>query len=330
LAIAYTAYKIRLLFMNINRLIPVLVGLALVTAVPLVGQDFDPSYDARVLRFGTAWALAQQSDGKLVVGGQFGLAGAVVPHGNVVRYNADGSVDTAFGAHVATGANNTVGAVAVQADGKILVAGSFTQMNGSPRGRIARLNADGTLDSGFAASGDGFNGQVTALAVQADGKIVVGGAFTQYSGTARNRIARLNADGTLDTGFNPGSAANDVVWAIALQADGKAVIGGAFTSFNGTARNRVARLNTNGSLDTGIAFSGGANGPVFSLVLDADGRFLIGGDFTTYNGVSRNRIARLATNGALDTTFDPGTGFFRLRVEAGRGQCGARAGRRRF
>ncbi len=90
--------------------------------------------------------------------------------------------------------------VAVQADGKILLGGDFTTVGGTPRNHIARLNADGTLDTGFNPNA---NGDVYSVAVQADGKILLGGNFTTVGGTARNHIARLNADGTLDTGFNP-------------------------------------------------------------------------------------------------------------------------------
>ena len=99
------------------------------------------------------------------------------------------------------GADSYVTALAVQADGKIVVGGWFTTLGGQPRNYIGRLNADGTLDTTFNPGADGY---VSALAVQEDGKIVVGGDFTTLGGQTRHAIGRLNADGTLDTTFNPG------------------------------------------------------------------------------------------------------------------------------
>ena len=107
--------------------------------------------------------------------------------------------------------------------------------------------------------------------MQSDGKIIIGGSFTSYDGIGRNSIARLNADGSLDIGFNPGTGANNPVHSITLQPDGKIIIGGDFTNYNGTGRNRVARLNTDGSLDTG--FNPGI-GPTTTVFYDSG--FLIG------------------------------------------------------
>ena len=131
---------------------------------------------------------------------------------HIGRLNADGSLDTSFD----PGANGAVYALAVQADGKILVGGYFTTLGGggtgtTTRNYIGRLNADGSLDTSF---DPGANGAVYALAVQADGKILVGGDFTTLGGggtgtTTRNHIGRLNADGSLDTSFDPG--ANGIV-----------------------------------------------------------------------------------------------------------------------
>ena len=126
---------------------------------------------------------------------------------------------------------------------------------------------------------------VYALAVQADGKILVGGDFTTLGGggtgtTTRNRIGRLNPDGTLDTSFDPG--ANSTVLALAVQADGKILVGGFFTTLGGggtgtTTRNNIGRLNPDGTLDT--SFDPGANGNVNALAVQADGKILVGGQF---------------------------------------------------
>ncbi|MEM6321521.1 MAG: delta-60 repeat domain-containing protein, partial [Bacteroidota bacterium] len=159
----------------------------------------------------------------------------------------DGSLDTSF--DPGSGTNATVQSVAVQSDGKVLIGGDFTTVNGTSRARIARLNADGSLDTSF-DPGSGTNGDVQSVAVQSDGKVLIGGFFTTVDGTGRRRIARLNADGSLDTSFDPGSGTNATVQSVAVQSDGKVLIGGDFTSVDGTSRNSIARLNADGSLDT--------------------------------------------------------------------------------
>jgi uncharacterized delta-60 repeat protein len=252
----------------------------------------------------TVWAMALQPDGKILIGGDFTSYNGT-PRNLIARLDADGSLDTDFAP--GAGANSRVWAIALQPDGKILIGGEFTSFNGTPRNFVARLNADGSLDTGF-DPGTGVNDWVRAMTLQPDGKILIGGRFTSYNGTARNRVARLNADGSLDTGFDPGTGPSSQVLAIALQPDGKILIGGDFTSYNGTPRNRVAHLNADGSLDTGFDPGTGANNGVFAIALQPDGKILIGGFFTSYNGTPRNRVARLNADGSLDTGFDPGTG----------------------
>ena len=203
------------------------------------------------------------------------------------------------------GANNNVGSLVVQADRKILVGGLFTTLGGQTRNHIARLNADGTLDSGF---NPGANKTVYSVTVQADGKILVGGQFTTLGGQPRNYIGRLNADGTLDSGFNP-SASSGVysitdVYSITVQADGKILVGGDFTTLGGQTRNYIARLNADGTLDSG--FNPGANKTVYSVTVQADGKILVGGQFTTLGGQTRNYIGRLNADGTLDSGFNPG------------------------
>jgi uncharacterized delta-60 repeat protein len=142
-----------------------------------------------------------------------------------------------------------------------------------------------------------------AVAVQPDGKILIGGNFTIVKGTNRNGIARLNADGSLDSSFNPGSGANALVDSIVVQPDGKVLIGGDFIAFNGTPRNRIARLNANGSLDSSFNPGTGADGSVRSIALQSDGHVVIGGDFNTVNGVVRPRVARLLGDQSAPLSF---------------------------
>ncbi|MCK6648742.1 MAG: PKD domain-containing protein, partial [Bacteroidia bacterium] len=157
----------------------------------------------------------------------------------------------------------------------------------------------------------GFNGAVYASALQSDGELIVAGNFTTYNGVTRNRIARLNTDGSLDLTFDPLAGFSVVVKTIAIQADGKIVAGGGFSSYNGTIRYSVARINSDGTLDLTFNSTGsGLNGYVNSLVIQpSDGKIVVGGFFTSYNGTSRNRIVRLNTDGTLDLSFNPGSGY---------------------
>ncbi len=162
----------------------------------------------------------------------------------------------------------------------------------------------------------GANGTVYTFALQSDGKILVGGGFGALGGgtgtTTRNRIGRLNPDGSVDAAFDPG--ANAPVYRIGMQPGGKIVVGGEFSTLGGggtgtTTRNNLGRLNVNGALD--LTFDPGANGPVQAMAIQADGKILIGGTFTTVGGggsgtTTRNYIARLNADGSVDTSFNPG------------------------
>ena len=167
---------------------------------------------------------------------------------------------------------------------------------------------DATFNPGTGATNTAGNSNVRTTSIQSDGKIIIGGQFSSYNGIARNRIARLNTDGTLDATFNPGTGANYYVSTTSIQSDGKIIIGGWFTSYNGIVRNRIARLNTDGTLDATFDQGTGADNVVSTTSIQSDGKIIIGGNFTSYNGIAINRIARLNTNGTLDTSFNPGTG----------------------
>ena len=216
-----------------------------------------------------------------------------------------GAIDLTF--NTGTGANSNVWTTAIQSDGKIIIGGDFTSYNGTTRNRIARLNADGTLDATF-NPGTGANSRIQTTAIQSDGKIIIGGYFTSYNETPVGRIARLNADGTLDPTFNSGTGANQIVYTIVIQSDGKIIIGGIFTYYNGTSRYYIARLNSDGTLDATFNPGTGTNASVRSIAIQSDGKIIIGGVFTSYNGISRSKIARLNADGTLDATFNPTTG----------------------
>ena len=240
---------------------------------------------------------------RIVVGGSFSKIGGVTSP-CIGRFDDDGTVDAGFST---VGANGTVYAIAVYStndvnSGKILVVGDFTQIGGVARRHIARLNMDGTVDATF-NPGAGANDSIRAIAIQQDGNIVIGGLFTMVGNSALNHVGRLNPNGLVDPTFNPGPGVNDVVNSLALQEDHKIVVAGFFTQANGLTRNRVTRMNPDGTLDLAINFGTGANDFISSVVIQADERLVVGGGFTQFNGLSEPHIARLYGL----TTPGPGT-----------------------
>jgi uncharacterized delta-60 repeat protein/uncharacterized repeat protein (TIGR02543 family) len=251
-------------------------------------------------------AIAVQSDGKILLGGSFTSYGLSTLRSGIMRLNADGSLDTNF--TVGTGTTNSgtgteyVYAIAVQSDGKILIGGSFAKYNGTVRGHIARLNTDGTLDTTF-DPGTGTSGTIYSIAIQSDGKILIGGSFLKYNDdTARSYLTRINADGSLDSGFSSLSP-NNAVEKIVIQSDGKILLAGDFTLYGTTTVGYFARLNTDGSIDTAFSTGTGFDGKAYALAVQPDGKILVGGKFSTYNGTSKVNIARLNSNGTVDTGF---------------------------
>ena len=273
--------------------------------------SLDPTFDPGFGANNPVFAVALQPDGKAVVGGSFTIFNTTLRN-LVARLNADGTVDASFDPGV--GPNDQVRAVAVQADGKILVAGDFTQFAGQARGRLARLTATGAVDPSFNA-GSGFGGAVSTVVIDAAGKILVGGSFTSFNGAPAMRMVRLNPDGSLDGTFNLGSGFDDAVQSIAVQADGRVVVGGDFTGVGGFARSRIARLNADGSIDPTINFGLGADSGVAAVLVQFyDGRILAGGSFARFDGVLADRLVRLNGGnnvGAGSFEFEP-AGFARL------------------
>jgi len=248
----------------------------------------------------------------------------------VARINEDGSTDASFTA-LTSGSNDPADfrCLAIQPGDfaslrltagrgpfQILVAGRFSNLRGVSRRNLARLNADGSLDSTFAKGLSGIDGTVEAMAVQSDRKILVGGLFSTVNGQQRRNFARLNADGSLDTSFGGagGFPINGAVRAIKLQADGRILVAGEFTSFQNQFQERIVRLNPDGSVDpsfiinrtrSGSPSVGGANGEIKLIELQPDRKILVAGEFTQFDSSFRPRIARLNEDGSLDRTFVP-------------------------
>jgi uncharacterized delta-60 repeat protein len=246
--------------------------------------DVDLSFDPGSGVNGPIKAVVVQPDGKVLIGGKFTTVNGL-SRTNLARLNADGSGDSSFNAGTAAAAWFNLYVLNLQADGKVL-AGHDTG--------ISRFHSDGSLDTNFNASLNavcsdeyGCYLNVSSIAVQTDGKVLIAGTFIAGTGTnAVQSLARLNTDGTLDNTFvpAPGDYFNPVR---AFQADGKVFLGYA---------DRIERRHPDGSLDNSFGSGSGftvVNGAVRSIAWQSNGNILIGGGFTTVKGVVRPSLARL-------------------------------------
>ena len=155
----------------------------------------------------------------------------------------------------------------------------------------------------------GFDGSVDSVSVQSDGKLLVGGNFSTYQNLSQNKLIRLNSNATKDDTFNIGSGFNSIVTSVIARPDGKILVGGYFTEFSSSAQNSLIRLNSDGSKDSSFNIGSGFDAGVDSMAVQSDGKILVGGGFSNYNGVSQNRLIRLNSDGSKDNTFNIGSGF---------------------
>ena len=265
-------------------------GISRLTAAGILDTRFDPAFIG-MFYYSFVRSVTPLADNRVFAGGLF-----------LERLNLDGSEDPTFNASIPSAVR--FNDIAVQPDGKVIAVGQSIPYQGDTC-CVLRFNADGSLDSSFQFPGLG-GASVKKVLIQPDGKILIGGQFSRIGYSARSSIARLDADGSLDTSFNPVGGASGIVADIALQPDGKVLISGEFSQVNGVGRQGIARLNADGSLDA--TFDAAANSPVFTVELQTDGKILVGGAFTSIGGAARNRIARLNPNGSIDSTFDVGAG----------------------
>jgi uncharacterized delta-60 repeat protein len=275
---------------------------------------------------GLTYTIEQQKiDNKLVVGGSFTTYKGATTKKGIIRLNLDGSVDSSFnnapdfesfGPPGPTWYPGSVLAIKTQLDGKIVLGGTFTRLNGTlTYNRIVRLNSDGSIDGGFTI-GSGFDNNIYqhGIQLQSDNKLIINGAFNTYNGISANNIIRLNTDGTKDTSFNYGTGfgrtgLNPLAYASDFQSSGKIITVGIFERYNGNTSNNIVRINTDGSIDNTFTIGTGLNAVALCVKVQSDDKILIGGVFTSYNGNASNKIVRLNSNGTYDNTFNVGTGF---------------------
>ena len=242
----------------------------------------------------------------IVTGASTAFNGTTIPR--LSKLSNNGTLNTTFNTNLGTGFSGVTNAISIDTNDKIIVSFTSTIFNGNSRFFIVRLNANGTEDTAFYLRlGTSYNAQPTEIKLQSNGKILTGGAFTSLNGNTRNYLTRLNSSGIEDTTFysNLGTAFNGGVTAIGIQSDGKILIGGYFTSFNGNTRNRLVRLNSSGTEDTTFYsnLGTGFNGYPRIFTVQSSGRIIVGGNFTDVNGTTVNSLVALNSNGTIDTTF---------------------------
>ncbi len=259
---------------------------------------------------GSILSVAQQPNGKLIVSGMFhSLNGADA--NNVVRLETTGAKDAGFAAMAAGPLASNVSVVLVRpGDSEIFAGGYFSTYGGAARNNVAWVNGDGSVDAtftGLAGAVDAFP-QVYAFGTQTDGKILVGGFFNSFNGASHYNIVRLNPDSTIDPSFNANLGTYGSVRSLHIQTDGKILIAGLIQSVSGVMRGKVARLNSDGTLDPSFDPGTGANGIIYGITQDSAGNVYVVGAFDIFNGSSRLRVAKLSSTGALDPLFNQAGG----------------------
>ncbi len=279
----------------------------------------------------TASAVSIQPDGKIVVAGQ--TIGTYERDFALVRYNTNGTPDSSFGTAgivitpFSSGSNDIANAVAIQADGKIVAAGSTSGGFISGAIALARYNADGTLDNNFGTGGKvttyiDSNNVAYSVALQPDGKIVAAGSANGGPISSTGAVVRYNSDGSLDNNFGTGGKvatpvnSNFFFNAIIIQPDGK-IVGSGTSAFTSTMFILV-RYNADGTLDSSFGAGGKVNTPVSSggnaasgIGLQPDGKIVVVGyaansgsnnaDFATvrYLGISFALLTEANSNQAI-------------------------------
>ena len=279
-------------------------------------------YPANIVGAGPNIAFNRDPDGKIVVGGHFtrlNTNGTTGPALNrMVRFNADGTIDTNFNAGTGPGgnANNTfamlVRSIVRQPDGRYLVGGMFDSFNGFARTNLVRLNDDGSVDTSFVpaafitSQSPSSSPGVRAIALRANGGIVVAHEFLRVgTNTYRPCIAGLTTNGAADAAFNDNLPVDGSQFscgsfatgrALVTQPDGKILLGGQFGFQKGAfSYSRVVRFNDNGTLDATFKQTNTINGAVNAVALQADGSVVFGGD--------NMPVRRVGSNGTNDLSF---------------------------
>jgi uncharacterized delta-60 repeat protein len=253
---------------------------------------------------GAPKAVAMQSDGKIIIASQIQTVGTTSV-ADIARLEQDGSVDADFIGP--SSVNGEIKAVAIQSDGKILVGGTFDAISTAARHHLARLNSNGTLDASFADPD--LDGTVWSIAVQPDGKILAAGGFTESGSTTRGRIARFTTTGILDTTFMDPQICDSEARGVALQANGSVVVSGDFYHIgncSGTSpyNEFLARFTSTGDFDSTFP-ADTPPGPIGNgIAIGPDGSIYVPGGYGTSDSMSLRLVSKLSSSGALISSFD--------------------------
>lgn len=246
---------------------------------------------------------ALQPNKRLLIGGLFNQVQGTARK-NLARLDSNGALDPSF--TVGLGPNNEVTDIS-EANGRIGISGYFSQYNGTAVPTFAVLNSSGSLDPAFSYPTNGVVSR--CILVRPNQQVYLGGSFTFFGSTAVGRLVRLLPNGQMDPTFQVGTGFNGPVDVLYEQPDGKLLVGGSFTSYQGVPVGRIARLLPNGSLDPSCVVGVGASSTVRALSMDSQGRILLGGQFLYFNGSYVLYVTRLMPNGTLDNTFSTGMGL---------------------
>jgi uncharacterized delta-60 repeat protein len=258
----------------------------------LVDGARDTSFNPNIGLYGQVHSLARQTDGKVIVAGEF-TAFNGVPTIKFVRTNSDGTLDTSY--NTGTGFNASPTKMIVQSDGKLLVIGPFTSYNGTAAPGIIRLMSDGTVDSLFSVT-PSTGSQILAIELLSDGRMYIAGNFSTINGTARPGVARLQSNGALDTAFNALIGGSPNISAVVVQPDTKVLLGGSFGGVGGFNRSNFVRVDSTGALDQPFNPTNTVAGRIY---LTGNGKILT----TSSNQGDTQTIVRRNSDGSVDTSF---------------------------
>lgn len=281
--------------------------LGLVTAQAQQLQ-FDPSFPGGTGSSGTVFSVQVQPDDHVLLAGDFTTFNGQANR-SVVRILPSGQRDTSF--QTGTGADGRVNNLRLLPDGRVFLGGIFNNFNGAPSKNLVRLLPNGARDTAFNV-GTGLNNEVLGMEGFADGSVLLGGFFGQYKGAPTTQPLKILPNGARDTTFNlGGTGTSGLIEVIRQQPDGKILVAGTITQYNGQAVGRgVIRLLPNGQRDTTFNTGTGlASGTFRAMALQGDGKIILAGNFSSFNGRAVQRLIRLHPTGVLDTTFLVSTPF---------------------